>query len=339
MSGLRVYLFGKLRIERGDQVLAGIHARRVQELLVYLLLFQDHPHTRERLADVLWGEGTSMQVRKGLRQALWKLQSVLGTACGPSATCLLRVDPEYIEINAATDVWVDATVFAAAYSRAQGVPGAALDHACACALREAAALYSGDLLTGWCQEWCLFERQRFEHMYLEILDKLMCHAEVQGNYEVGAEYGTRILRYDRARERTHRAMMRLYYLAGDRVEALRQYDRCVAALAEEIGVVPARTTTDLAETMRTDAFGQAGTLGRYPLVVDTSDREALGVAVSFAGRTNGYADPRVASVSSELPEVDVTRLLASMKQVQGLLAELDDRVRKIIDVIEPNQER
>ena len=38
-------------------------------------------------------------------------------------------------------------------------------------------------------------------------------------------YGARILHCDRARERTHRRLMRLHFLAGDRTAALRQYPR------------------------------------------------------------------------------------------------------------------
>ncbi|MGH9768785.1 MAG: bacterial transcriptional activator domain-containing protein, partial [Blastocatellia bacterium] len=41
---------------------------------------------------------------------------------------------------------------------------------------------------------------------------------------------------DPACERTHQQMMRLKHLAGDRTGAMRQYDRCVKALCQELGV-------------------------------------------------------------------------------------------------------
>ncbi|NIN69138.1 MAG: hypothetical protein GTO63_31510, partial [Anaerolineae bacterium] len=81
---------------------------------------------------------------------------------------------------------------------------------------------------------CLYERERLQNMYLAILDKLVSYSEVQGAYEAGLGYGSRILSYDGARERTHRRLMRLYYLAGDRTAALRQYDSCVEALRREL---------------------------------------------------------------------------------------------------------
>ena len=35
------------------------------------------------------------------------------------------------------------------------------------------ALYRGDLLTGWYQDWCLIERERYQCMFVSLLDKLM----------------------------------------------------------------------------------------------------------------------------------------------------------------------
>jgi hypothetical protein len=89
-------------------------------------------------------------------------------------------------------------------------------------------------------------------MYLSMLDKLLDYCEAQSEPEAGLMYGQQILRYDRARERTHRRMMRLHYLAGDRTSALRQYHSCVQALAEELDVGPAKSTVALYNQIRAD---------------------------------------------------------------------------------------
>ena len=46
--------------------------------------------------------------------------------------------------------------------------------------------------------------------------------------------------------------MRLHYLAGDRTAALRQYERCLIALREELQVPPAQATEDLCKQIRAD---------------------------------------------------------------------------------------
>ena len=70
-----------------------------------------------------------------------------------------------------------------------------------------------------------------------------------------------MLREDRARERTHRRLMRLYYLAGDRTGALRQYERCAAALRQELDVEPSRRTSELERRIRRDDPGLAVAAG------------------------------------------------------------------------------
>src|SRR5438876_1093845 len=97
----------------------------------------------------------------------------------------------------------------------------------------------GYLLQGCYQDWCLCERERLQQLYLGALDRLMEYSEIHGEYAAGLTYGGRILRLDCARERTHRGMMRLYHLNGDRTAALRQYERCAATLKKELGVLPA----------------------------------------------------------------------------------------------------
>jgi len=46
--------------------------------------------------------------------------------------------------------------------------------------------------------------------------------------------------------------MRLQYLAGDRAGAVRQFQRCVAALQEELGIRPSRRTREVYEKICAD---------------------------------------------------------------------------------------
>lgn len=57
---------------------------------------------------------------------------------------------------------------------------------------------------------------------LEMRHLLLVAAEHRQAYEQAIAHGCEILRYDRANERAHRDLMRLYYLSGNRSAALRQ---------------------------------------------------------------------------------------------------------------------
>ena len=252
MDTLKIHLFGKFSVENGAQSLPALDSRKVQELFSYLLVHCDQPHSREQLATLLWGEVDTAQSRAYLRKILWKLQNALDPAIDGAANRILIVDHDWIQINPEAALWCDVVDFQSTFRSVTGVSGERLDRAAATAIREAVDLYQGDLLDGWYQEWCLFERERLQSTYLALLDKLMAYSEVRQEYELGVDYGARILRFDRAREQAHRRLMRLYAFAGDRTASLRQFEVCATALSEELGVKPSLSTVALLQQIKSN---------------------------------------------------------------------------------------
>ena len=264
MAQLEVCLFGRMTSQCNGCPIPGLETRKVQELFCYLLLHRQRPHHREVLATRLWEESPGAQARKNLRQTLWQLQTALQPEGQPQDGSVVQADAEWVHLNPQMNCWLDVALFEAAYGQVQEVPGSQLNGDQSQQLHEAVTLYHGDLLEGWYQDWCIFERERLQTMYLTMLDKLASYCEGHGEYERGLAYAQQILRHDRARERTHRRMMRLYYLAGNRTAALRQFASCVAALQEELDAPPARSTLALYEQIRTDRLRRPGSAGQSP---------------------------------------------------------------------------
>ena len=250
MSGLKIHLFGKFSVRHDDQPVSGFDAYKEQELLSYLLLHRNRPHSREALAGLLWGDVPTEKSKKYLRQALWHVQTALDAGGGGGT--VLSVEHDWVQLDACADLWLDVEVFEHAFMLVRDRRGADLNEERLEALQVAVQLYRGDLLEGWYQDWCLYERERLQNIYLVMLDKLMCFCEAKGKFELGQHYGSLVLRYDRAHERTHRQMMIFQYLSGDRTAALRQFERCAAALKEELGVSPDKLTTALYQQLRAD---------------------------------------------------------------------------------------
>jgi DNA-binding SARP family transcriptional activator len=249
---LRVQLFGNLRIRVHERRLECFQSNRAKELFCYLLLHRDHPHARETLAGRFWADCDKNQSRKYLRQALWQLHhSIRDAGRGAEARCL-NVEGEFVSWDAKADIWVDVFQFEETFASAQLTAGDKLSRERADDLRHAVALYEGDLMEGWYQDWCLFHRERLQSNYLVLLDKLMDYSELHREYDAGLAYGERLLNRDKVRERSYVRMMRLQYLAGDRAGAIRQFQRCVAALQEELGIKPSRRTCEVYERIRAD---------------------------------------------------------------------------------------
>jgi DNA-binding SARP family transcriptional activator len=254
LLGLKVTLFGKFNIVYGEEKLKGLQVRKVQELLCYLLLSQNHPQSRDTLAELLWGDQPPEKSKKNLRQTLWRLQSALSCEDRNPCGIKLQAEGEWIKIEPSPALWLDVNEFEQTYNLVKEKYARELTAEDFAAIQKVVALYQGDLLEGWYQNWCVFERERFQTMHLMLLDKLVQYCEVHQQFDLGLAYGGEILRHDRAYERTHRQMMRLYYMAGDRTQAIHQYERCKTALREELEVEPSQRTQELYEQIRSDVF-------------------------------------------------------------------------------------
>lgn len=228
------------RVDGGQ--LPQLQGRRLQQLVAYLLLHRDRPHRRDALAASLWPASDPAQARKNLRQSLWLLQRMPPRdSCFPQ---LLLADKEWVRVNPA-DVWVDVAEIEAAFLRVCDLCVEDLTEDDAAEIKAAVDIYKGDLLEGWSEPWYAGERGRLRAMHRSLLDKLIAFCEACGRIDTGLAYCELSLRHDRASERAHWRMMRLYRLAGDRTAALRQFERCAKALEGELGVAPSRVTVEL----------------------------------------------------------------------------------------------
>ncbi|MCA9948035.1 MAG: hypothetical protein KDE48_00170 [Anaerolineales bacterium] len=252
MNKLRISLFGKFQTRFGESALTALDGHKVQALLCYLLLYPERPHSREVLANLLWDDASAAGSKGYLRKALWQIQTELNKYADFTNGNILQIDSEWIQINKDAVFWLDVAVFEKAFTLTKDIPGWSLTPPTAQELHAAVDLYTGELLECGYQDWCLYERTRFRHMYLIMLDKLMDYCTANNEFENGLIYGMRILRYDQARERTHRRLMRLHYLAHNRTDALRQYAQCAEILEKELGVQPARSTTELYHQIQAD---------------------------------------------------------------------------------------
>ncbi|HLZ81333.1 MAG TPA: BTAD domain-containing putative transcriptional regulator [Ktedonobacteraceae bacterium] len=309
MPTFSIQLFGKFCVRRDQQILEGFEARKMQELFCYLLLHRDHPIPRETLAGLLWPDTTTSLSKRSLRQTLWHLHTAISSFAELDNDRVLLVEADWVQFNAEAHIWLDAAIFEQAFELTQKIPVHGLDTTSAEILHNAVQLYQGPLLEGWYQDWCLLERERLQNMYLVMLDKLMWYCELQKEYETGILYGMRIMCYDRARERTHRRLMRLYCLNGDRTGALRQFEQCAAALEEELGVKPSKGTLALYEQI------QADQLDEPDFVAATSEAD-------------------ISNETTDATNTPLLEILGQLTQLQAALSTLQEQVQQSIHKVE-----
>ena len=221
---------------------------QAQELCAYLALYGATPLPRSAIPTRVWADVYDPDLaRLRLRQTLWQLRTALRHL--PQGA-VFQETPTTLALAATAAVWVDVVWFEAACRMGHNRAGADLDAATAAHLQQAVGCYHGELLDGWDVPWCRVDREYYQAHYLQALLKLMDYATSQGVYDQALWYGQQLLRVDQAHEGAYQRLMRIYLAVGDRVLALRQYARCVAALADELGVEPSQTTRELYERIR-----------------------------------------------------------------------------------------
>lgn len=274
MESLKIFLLGKYRINLQDIELRDLDSTKSQELLSYLLIHRKRVFTRDHLSCLLWPDTCATKSKRYLSKSMWYLQNSFESQLPQVKMPLFYTESEWVQFNPAIPIWLDIEVLEDAYALGELVENSDLTDLQLVQLEEAISLYQGDLLEGWYQDWCLNERERYRYIILNLLDILLAYYELNQNYEKGVRYGQLSLRFEPARERTHRRLIRLLYLSGQRTAALRQYDKCVTVLKNELGVAPGSQTKILYQQIRQDAF-PVFTGSRKPLPENTSAHQLL----------------------------------------------------------------
>lgn len=239
-STLEIRLFGELSVTYGDRPVAGINTARSQALLSYLVLHRHAPQSRQRIAFHLWAESTDTQARTNLRKELTYLRRDL-----PQADCFLLVESKTLQWSPTAPFTLDVMAFEEAVKAAETAdPGTILS-----LLKQAIALYRGNLFASCEDEWIVPERERLQQLYIRALEQLIDQLQQQQDYRSALNYAQQLLRLDSLNEATYCTLMRLYNQSGDRANALQVYHRCMTVLREELGVDPSSTTRKLYEQL------------------------------------------------------------------------------------------
>ncbi len=240
---LELSLLGTVAITRNGAEVGGQIPAKSQALLCYLAV-TGHPHTRERLAGLLWGDKSEAGAKANLRKSLSNLRQLFGDA--------LIINRQTVAFNRDSAYRLDVEAFEAAAAEDDPAPER-LDP-----LREAVELYRGDFLEGLSvrqalafEEWLLSERERLRQMVIRALQCLSATYTGRGEYAAGIEITNRLLALEPWQEEAHRQLMILLARSGQHSAALAQYETCRRVLAEELGVEPLPETQALYHRLKT----------------------------------------------------------------------------------------
>ena len=237
MATLQVRLLGELEADFDGNAVTLPTSRRACALLAWLAL-RPGPHSRSRLAALLWPDVLDASARASLRSALWALRA----AFGPTASEYLHAGRDHVELGGgglAVDVRELGRLLAA------GCP------------REAVALHRGDLLAQFDADWVLDARDEHRDRLCGAYAALAVAAENDGHVTTARDWAAKRVAAMPLDEQAARELIRLLVADGDQAGAVAAYQRFTARLGAELGISPAQETTRLVSALREAPPGTA----------------------------------------------------------------------------------
>ena len=202
--------------------------KKAAGLVKILALAPDHRVRREELMEWLWPDLDRYAGANNLRFALFSARQALGEKA-------LRSDGAALRLSEGARVDVDEFERAANTSRRASTK-ARCD--------EAIALYRGDLLPDdLYEDWSVARREQLRATNRALLRQCASIAEKAGDVASERDALERVVAADPTDEAARVRLMRLHVRAGDRAEAIRQYELLVAALRAELDTAPDPTTS------------------------------------------------------------------------------------------------
>lgn len=232
---LSLTLLGDFQARIGSGPPLRLRTRKSQALLAFLALPAGEPHSRDKLAALLWGDRSPAKARGRFRETLFALRRALSPA---DPSCLHVTGETIALVSDAVDV--DTRAFEQ-HARSSGPDS----------LARAAELYRGEFLAGLAfrgtqfEDWLMSERERLRELVLEALARLLAQQRAAGASQDALQTALRLLALDPLQEAVHRSLMRLYADFGRRGSALQQYQICMGILERELGVEPEEETRRL----------------------------------------------------------------------------------------------
>jgi DNA-binding SARP family transcriptional activator/Tfp pilus assembly protein PilF len=230
---IRIQLFGRPQLTNDEVPLKFKAPPRALSLLAYLLVHDGAPLGRDAVAFALWPDDIEADARANLRRHLFYLSNDVLPPPAAKAPWIVA-DKRTVSWNSAAPTWCDVREF----ERLGDDPANAA---------RAVALYRGDLLDGFEDEWLQAPRERLREQQVRLLLGLIESNRRAGAYAAGIDYARALLAVDPWREDGIRALIELRNASGDRAGALATYRDFVKRLEAEMGVEPMAETTAVYE--------------------------------------------------------------------------------------------
>ena len=241
--GLRVRAFGTTQIMLGDKLITRADWRMDSAKdLFFLLLANPQGLRRDKVLEALWSDRLASKASVIFHSTAYLLRKTI-------PHCLVYKGGVYYlrrDIGLESDV----AQFEEFIQRAETAP---IETERIESYLAALALYRGEYFEESYKDWCLEIRTRLQRKYMDALFEVAGIYERRGEFDKAVAHYQILLDKDRDREEVYLALMRLQDQIGNRVAAVKTYQRWIHVLHEELNIPePSREIRELYERIIND---------------------------------------------------------------------------------------
>jgi DNA-binding SARP family transcriptional activator len=235
---------GQFQAYQDEQLVENWLSRKALSIFKYLILAHPAPVVKEVLMETFWPDSDPEAARRNLHQAIYTLRQILRGEQPEFHHIFFKNDCYTLHPN--MEVWIDFREFEKCIQAGRHLDQSGQSERAIDQYGAAAGLYQGDFLEeDLYEDWPTLQREQLRNAYYSLVDRLTELYLQTGHHISVIHLCHKVLAKDRCYESVHRMLMQSYLAQGQRHLAVRQYETCVRALREDLGILPSRETVNL----------------------------------------------------------------------------------------------
>ncbi|MBX2998248.1 MAG: AAA family ATPase [Caldilineaceae bacterium] len=249
LSSIHIYLLGQYTLIVVDRPLPPLPTEKSRGLLAYLVL-HPLPQPRAHLAGLFWPDLPEKSARRRLTQELWRIGSELEKV---GVEDLFTTTGSTVALSPHIALACDFHLLQDALTRLrQPDPQTWPD------LAELIALYQGELLPGFYDDWVLLARERLFQEYRGGLERLLAAHKRMGDWSGAGLTVNALLQLDPLAEENVAEAMQIAHSLNRPEAGLRYFESYAARLRQELDVDPSPELGRLAQRLAAQTRSAGG---------------------------------------------------------------------------------
>lgn len=254
---LQIRLFGSFEVRVNGEPIEHWPRKDALQLLKLLAMQVSRRIPRAQASQLLWQED-ELRPEHRLNNAVYMLRKTLEQQRQRRGhSSFISTEQDTLTFAKGADIWTDVDAFERLLDVGMADAQSTIE------LAEAIGLYRGPLLFDDGQApWCLYAREHLKQRYLAALRTLAAREYALGHVDLAIDALQKLVDAHPSEESAHRALIDMLVKAGKHQEARGQYEKCRAALASELGIVPSALTraaiSNVQEALPAGAPGSEG---------------------------------------------------------------------------------